>query len=402
MPKRAATMLLVAVLPILASCGLDVGYLLPQAWGQLDIIFNSVSITDALASGELADWQERKLRLILDARRFAGEELHLNTADAYETFYNTGSQTLAWNVSACAKHTFAPKMWEFPLVGTVPYLGYFDQHQAADKVLELRAEGLDVLTYEVNAYSTLDFLPNPVFSGMLEYDDLTLVDTICHELLHGTVWSSTSTTFNESLATFVGRRGAIDYFVDRRSEEPIFEQTAIEWYADIDTYNAFVFSLFEDLQEYYGQEGMTQTKAIDGREAIFQAARERFVTEVQPTMFRPEAFDWAIDLPTNNAWILANTRYNQGLEVFAAVHAMTGEDWRESLRVFREAAKSSDPYAFLEQWVASGGEAGQEDLPAAGPAARLSGGEPAAEGAEFILDPGPFPRTIGPGQPFSD
>ncbi len=403
--NRAAVVLLVATLPWIGSCGVDLGYLIPQAWGQLDIVFRSVPIDDAIASGKLEDWQVEKLRLIQDAREFATEAIGLNTADSYEEFFDTGGKTLAWNVSACAKHAFAPKRWSFPIVGTVPYLGYFDWQQATTKVFELREQGYDVLSYPVNAYSTLDFLPNPVFSGMLEYNDLALVDTVLHELLHDTVWSHASTTFNESLATFVGRQGAIDYFADRRPENPAYVNSAIDWYADVDRYNEFIFALFEELHAYYSQSGVDRKQLVDGREAVFQGGRERFAEEVQPQMRYPRSFDWVLEMPTNNAWILANTRYNEGLDTFAQVYEMTGRDWTASLLVFAEAAAMDDPYAYLERWVANGGTAAETRATATlieGPVAKEVGAVPADEGAVFILDPGPFPRTVGPGGPFKD
>ena len=287
----------------------------------------------------------------------------------------------------------------------MPYLGYFDWQQAMEKVFELREQGYDVLSYEVNAYSTLDFLPNPVFSGMLEYNDLTLVDTVLHELLHDTVWSNASTTFNESLATFVGRQGAIDYFADRRPENPIYVDSAVQWYEDVDVYNEFVFDLFEELNAYYTQSGVDRKQVIDGREAIFQGARERFVNEVEPKMHYPRSFKWVRDMPTNNAWVLANTRYNKGLDSFAQVHEMTGRDWDASLRVFQDAASTEDPYAYLEQWVSSGGTGMAVPTTAArmaAPSAKRFDAEPAGEAAFFILDGGPFPRTIGPGDPFAN
>jgi hypothetical protein len=111
------------------------------------------------------------------------------------------------------------------------------------------------------------------------------------------------------------------------------------------------------------------------------------MAEVLPLMNVPSDYEWVAQMPGNNAWMLANYRYNLDLDVFAQVHATTGFDWRESLRVFGRAAKSRDPYAFLRAWMAEDAvfmDALEETTPA--PAAA----SPAAKAAPK-RGPCPFP-----------
>lgn len=354
---RTARFLPVAVWLLLAAggCGLDWNYLLPVAAGQLDILLNSVPVEDAINSGLLSADEEAKLRLVIDVREYAGREIGLNTVDNYDTFYDTGDEPTAYNVSACAKHEFVPVEWTFPIVGTVPYLGFFEWSLAAEKMNELTEQGYDVWYYEVGAYATLEYLPNPVFSFMLRRDELSLADTVIHELLHNTIWHE-SVVYSESLATFVGRTGALDFFRNRYGEDSDFIQTALERYEDNDRYNAFLAELYDDLDAFYSQDISVQER-VDGREAIYQAGRDRFVEEVLPLMHRVESFDAAADLPTNNAWMLTNLRYNTDLDVFQQVHEATGHNWWMSLSLFREAANQADPFAYLESWVAENGSA---------------------------------------------
>lgn len=374
------------------GCGLDLAYLVPQIRGQMDIVANAIPIEDALQDGLLTEEQAKNMEVLLEARDFARDTLGLDTQDAYKLYFDTGEGPVAYNVSACVKHAFVPKTWEFPIVGTVPYLGYFSWQQAARKVNELTAQGYDVLHYEVDAYSTLSFLPDPVFSGMLSRNALSIVETICHELLHRTVWHPNNTTFNESLATWVGQTGAIQFFQERYPDQPEAAQTAIDWYDDMARYNAFIFSLYDDLREFYAQD-MPWRDKVAGREAVYQTGRDRFMSEVLPLMHRPDSFAGVADLPTNNAWVLANVRYNQDLDVFEDVHAATGRSWPDSIQVFRAAANVADPYQYLRDWLASRPEGATEFSESASESdAVAEPAEPADAAAAPIHDCGPVPQ----------
>ncbi len=379
-------------MPFLCGCSLDLPYLVPQIRGQLDIVTNAIPIEDVLKDGVLTQERASNMELLLEARDFAGERLGLDTHNAYKFYFDTGDGPVAYNVSACVKHAFVPKTWQFPIVGTVPYLGYFNWQQAARKVNELTAQGYDVLHYEVDAYSTLSFLPDPVFSGMLDRNALSIVETICHELLHRTVWHPDNTTFNESLATWVGQTGAVQFFQERYPDLPEAAQTAIDWYDDLARYNAFIFSLYHDLRQFYAQ-NMPWKDKVAGREAVYQAGRDRFVREVLPLMHRPDSFAGVADLPTNNAWILGNVRYNQDLDVFEAVHVATGRSWPESIRLFRAAANAGDPYRYLRDWLANRPTGTTEFTEgAATPEAVAEPAEPADTDAASIHDGGPLPQ----------
>jgi predicted aminopeptidase len=340
-------------LPV-GGCGVDWAYLIPAAAGQLGLLRHSVPVSQAIENGELTEEQVAKLELIRDARIYARDVIGLNVEDNYTTFYDSGGLPVAHNVSASRKDAFKPKLWKFPIVGTVPYLGYFDLARAEAKVRKLRAQDFDVFMYEIDAYSGLGYFPNPILSPMLERSEVNLANTVIHELLHSTIWRVNDTTFNESLATFFGRAGAIQYFTDRHADKPELILEAVAVFEDTDRYSEFALSLFNDLDAFYSSDLSSEAK-ISGREAIYQAGRDRFAIEVQPLMNRPERYNWVADLPTNNAYMLGVRRYNLDLDVFEQVFAATGEDWAASLGVFQAAADASDSYAYLQTWLASPG-----------------------------------------------
>ncbi len=347
MTKNGAVLLLLA---LAGGCGPDLLYLPMLAAGQLGAIVNSMPIDAALAGDTLTSEERAKLELIVDAREYGIQTIGLDAGHSFTTFVDTTDALQAYNVSASHKDRFEAVTWTFPIVGTFPYLMYFDADQAEHQVEFLAERDYDVFMYEVDAYSTMNTIPNPVRSTMLRRSDFSLVETVIHEMLHDTVWKANATTFNESLATFVGRAGAVAYFRDRFPDQPELVEQAIARNEDSDRYNAFIFELYAGLDAFYISDRTSEEK-IAGREDIVQAARERFAREIQPLMNFPENYDWVEYLPANNAWLLGNYRYNLDLESFEQVYQLTGENWELALDVFEDASRAADPYAYLRAWV---------------------------------------------------
>jgi len=338
-------------LTYLAGCD-GLTYVLHVAEGQFGIQGQTEPIDDVLTSGWLSDEEEEKLRLILKVRHFAEETMGLNVGDSYAMFYDTQGDPLAFNLSAARRDALVPYTWVFPLVGEVPYLGFFDEEYLHEVEQDLIDAGYDTYTYELDAYSTLGLFADPVRSSMLQRDTLSLVDTIIHELLHNTVWRGSETVFNESLATFVGRRGAAEFLRAEYGDGSGWPELAEAYYADTDAVNAFLFELYDDLEAYYAQP-LNPEEKIAGRASVYQAAREHFVDEVLPTLNYPDIFAGYADLPTNNAWMLGNYRYNLDLTVFEAVYGAVNENWPAALEVFRAAANApGDPFEHLRSWLA--------------------------------------------------
>jgi len=336
----------------LPGCGVDWGYIFAAAAGQTEILCKSVPISQAAESAALTSEQRSKLNLIRDARVYADEIIGLNAENNYTLFYDSDGEPVAFNVSACRKDAFEPRSWTFPIVGTVPYLGFFDRQAADAKYNELVAEQLDVFMYEIDAYSGLWYFPTVVLSPVLERSEIDLVESVFHELLHSTIWRTNDVTFNESLATFVGRTAAIEYLARRYPEEPELVQYAIEQFEDVDRFSAFILTVFNELDDFYSSDLPSETKIAD-REALYQAGRDRFAAETQPLMNHPDVYAWVRYLPTNNAWLLGVQRYNLDLDVFQDAFTATGEDWSASLQLFDSAAAERDPYAYLRAWLAA-------------------------------------------------
>ena len=349
-PAALRVLPLVVLGALLGGCD-GVTYVLHVAQGQLQSVGAAEPIDDVLASGRLSAEQEAKLRLAVAAREFAVETIGLNAGESYTAFLDTSDSPPAFNLSAARRDALRALTWTFPIIGEVPYLAFFDEAYLNESESRLIAEGYDTLSYELDAYSTLGVFEDPIRSSMLERSELSLSETIIHELLHNTIWRSGEAVFNESLATYVGRTAAAEFLVAEYGADSGWGEIADAYYSDLDATNAFLLELYEELESYYAGPASTEEK-IAGREAVYQAARDRFRNEIQPSLNYPDAFAGYGDLPTNNAWMRLNYRYHLDLDMFDDVFKASTKDWSTALAVYRAAAEApEDPFEYLRQWL---------------------------------------------------
>lgn len=349
---KRSTVLSLVLLVFLTGCinPWQWDYLTAAGLGELRVQLFARPIDQVLAAGQLPDDQQRKLRLVLDVRAFAVDEIGLFAGDSYTRFYDTGDQPIAYNLSAASESALEPYVWHLPLAGDMPYLGYFDRQQALDEARRLGDLGFDTYVYGVDAFSTLGILNDPVYTHLLRRADPVIIDIVIHELTHNTIWHPADTTFNESLATFVGKTGAQMFIKRTYGPESDLLVQADQQYADKALYNAFMADLYARLEAFYNTPA-TDAEKIAGRQTVFQEARDRFQQEFYPRFFDQALYEGALELPTNNAWVLLNRRYNLDVDLFARVHEAAGSDFAISIPIFAAAAREADPQAYLHTWL---------------------------------------------------
>src|SRR5687767_8539805 len=136
-------LLLIVVVLTLAYWNLVV-YGIRQAKGQLSIIYGARPVEEFLTNPEFPDSLKKKLILINEVRRYAIDSLGLKDTKNYKTLYDQKGQEIMWVVTACEPFDLKAREWDFPILGAVPYKGYFNKALAIELKEELEAEGLDV------------------------------------------------------------------------------------------------------------------------------------------------------------------------------------------------------------------------------------------------------------------
>lgn len=159
-----------------------------------------------------------KLKLVLKAKEFAVTNLHLNPGSGYEYFVKLDRNAVGWNVSGTKELEFRSYTWWFPIVGSVPYLGFFDEGLAKEEELALQKKGYETRIRITGGYSTLGYFSDPIFSPQLQNGDWNLVGLVFHEMAHATVYLNGESIFNESYAEFIEEKG-IELFFGKEGRE---------------------------------------------------------------------------------------------------------------------------------------------------------------------------------------
>ena len=335
----------------LAGCGCaELDYACYAVGGELQLLASAVPIEDGLTDTSLTDDEREKLELVIEARDYAADVVGLNVASSYQTFVNFHGEPMAWNLSASAKDAIEAYTWTLPFVGEIAYLGYFDLDRATVERDRLVSEGYDTMIYEVDAFSTLGLLPDPVSSSLFRRAVHSLVDTVFHELLHNTIWTGRDVVFDESLAVFVGRTAGMEFLEQRFGADSEQVQQAREKYEDTDRFNAFLDELRVELETLYNSP-LSREEKIEARQPIFDTASQRLGDEILPTLHYPETYEQFTTTTFNNAFMLVNVRYHTDFELFEAVFDKAGRDWGEALSVFSQAAGVADPFAYLATFL---------------------------------------------------
>jgi predicted aminopeptidase len=181
-----------------------ISYGIRQGYGQAKIVLQAKPIEELLQDPAFPDSLKRKLVLIGEVRQYAIDSLGLKDTENYQTLFDQKGEELMWVVQACEQFALKPKMWNFPVVGSVPYKGFFDKEKAILERRRLQNENYDVSIRNPGGWSTLGWFDDPILSGMLKRDDGDLASLIIHEMVHATIFVKDDVDFNENLASFIG------------------------------------------------------------------------------------------------------------------------------------------------------------------------------------------------------
>ena len=196
-----------------------VKYGIMQARGQLHIVMNAVPIDVALKDTIFPDSLKQKLLLVNEIKGFAIKELGLKNSSNYTTVYNQNGKPLLMVLTASDAYQLKPYQWHFPVLGNVPYKGFFDFNIGKKEAKELKAKGYDVDLGEVSAWSTLGWFKDPILSNMLERTEGSMANVIIHEMTHATLYIKDNVEFNENLANFIGSKGAEQFLISKYGKD---------------------------------------------------------------------------------------------------------------------------------------------------------------------------------------
>ena len=307
------------------------------------ILWRRQPIEPLLADVNLAPTTKAKLELVLDVRRFAAATLQLRAGDSYTSLSEVDDDQVVHVVSAAPRFELRPYTWWFPIVGRIPYKGFFSKQDALAEARALEDKGLDTYVRPALAFSTLGWFADPLLSTLLRYEPEDLAESIIHELLHNTTYLAGRAEFDESFATFVGSRGAAQYFAARGNAQA-GERLAAEW-RDAMTFSDFLAGFMNELQAAYAR-GISPAQRLD----LFAAGQAQLVRLSFETSLHRDFATRRL----NNAVILHQAMYAQRLRLFDELHTLE-PDLSRLIAAVVEAihADRADPFVVVEKLVAA-------------------------------------------------
>lgn len=341
----------ILVVALLASscASSELSWFAKQGIGQAEVLLGARSIPRVVADPETDDVVRRRLAIVLAARRFARDELGLAVGQQYRAVTFLDAPAVVYVVSAAPRTSLEPFTWDYPVLGALPYRGFFSLAEAEAEAASLARTGLDVDVRPVSTYSLLGVLPDPVVSPMLfAGDELALVETVIHELAHATVFARGQGAFNEGLATFIGRAGRERFVAERFGPDSAIAARMAARDSDRQAYAQAVGALAFDLRVLFAQApALSEDDVLRRKDRIFLAHQTHFQEEVVPALAT-----WAMKqarLPDNNAELSSYGIYSLKQRVYEEAYASCNEDMRCLLELLRAAARSDDPEVALAE-----------------------------------------------------
>lgn len=314
MKTKCALFALLMILSQLSAC-----YVIKQGFGQFKLQISQIPIDEAIKVEK--DHVFRELLIdVPEIKTFAVESLYLTENDNYTRYLKLESEGVSFVVTACPKLKLEPYTWWFPIVGSVPYKGFFNKADALSLEAELTSKGYDTWMFAAPAYSTLGWFRDPVTTPMLRKGLYSLANTIIHEMVHTTAYIEGQGDFNEQLASFIGQKGALQYLKKRKQ---VNDEKMNQLLVELEKRNYFaetVQKVIPILEAIYTA-GTSQEEIIEKRAKVFSEIRDEAIK------FYPNASkeEWTF----NNARILQYKRYNQDAKLFKEIWEESGEDWRK-------------------------------------------------------------------------
>ena len=339
---------LLVMVPML-NLGCQVSYVLKNAYYQVKMVNQQVDLDQALLNPKLTDEEKRKIRLAKEAKDFAEKHVGLKVSRNYTGFIYLDQDYSSYVVSAAEKWQLKQYIWSYPIVGKMPYRGYFREADAKEAAADYAKDGYDVYMRGVSAYSTLGWFRDPIVSSMLRYKDIHLVDTIIHETVHTTLYIKNNADFNERLAVFIGNKGAEQFYLQREGENSPTLQSLRDESADDQLFSEFISEELTLLENWYQNLDSSQRNE-DLRNDRLKSIQVKFQTKILPQM-KTKSYHKFHELQLNNARLLIYRTYMQDLKDFEQLFQLLGGDWKKFLEACFDLEKVDDPVQELKNKI---------------------------------------------------
>lgn len=320
----------------LSNC---MGYLGHLAMGQSEILWKREKIS-VLLDSTIDDKLKAKFSLINKARKYAASDLFLNPDGGFEYYSNLDREEVGWHVTASYPLKFESYTWWFPIVGSVPYKGFFDVQKAKEEEEYLTQKGLDTRIRITSGYSTLGWFSDPLLSPQLRLREDELISLVFHEMAHSTLYFNGDSDFNESYASFVEDMGTQKYYETMQTDE---SREILRKRNQSKKEKKIVFGIVKEVGEKL--KAMYDTEISD----VEKFRRKGIYVEEFRNQILEKSLDFEVinmknfkNAKINNETFLGVLRYNSGERFFQEQFEKSGyqfQKFHEALKKFQTISK---------------------------------------------------------------
>jgi predicted aminopeptidase len=189
-----------------------------------------------------------------------------------------------------------------------------------------------------------------------------LAGVIIHELFHRTYFLASNVMFDESAATWVGGRGAVEFFSETEGANSADAIAARGVYDSDLKFASFLLQEEARLLRLY-QSGLPEAEILRRREPLFASINRDYAT-LAPTLSGLERFGLDRE-KLNNAVLLNYLIYFHDLDNFAALERLQHGDLKAAIERIIELAKRNKDDPFYAIWQATLTAPAPSTIPAA-------------------------------------
>jgi predicted aminopeptidase len=290
------------------------------SWGQLRLLLDREPL-DAAVIARLAPAERAALEAVREGLA-AGDGIGLAPSGSYRSLLDRGDAPLVTVVVVAPPDRVEPVSWWFPIVGSVPYRGYFDPARAERFAERMAGRGLDTHVRPALLYSTLGWFDDPLPRAILQLDRIDVLDVVVHERVHETVFVADDVAYNEGLATFVAESAVLAQL----GGAPELAAEARRRFADRRRFGELIDRLAAELEALYAAANGNDAGRETARRAVFERYRAVEYARVAWETARYAGFAQA---PLSNAYVVAQRTYLGDLPCFERELAALAGDLRE-------------------------------------------------------------------------
>lgn len=315
-----AAIILIPLALSLGSCrGNIVSYALEQGIKQGSLVLRAQPVEELIKDPSTDAKTIEYLKLSKEVLEYAKNDLGMNVGSSYQNFYDIGRPWVTKIVVAAHQDKLEPYLFSYPVVGDLPYKGFFDEQDALAFQKELDEKKLDTYVRNVPAFSSLGWWPDPILSTMFR-PKVFFVELLLHELTHLNFYFDSEADFNEAFATWFSMKATED-FIDRYFPENEKQEAKENLKKDLD----YELKLVEFIKKV-----QTKGNEVYASSLNLEEKRKSFFTWIETSLSQYPELQELKKVKWNNAYIVSLSTYYemyQPIENYAQKHHLNYKEF---------------------------------------------------------------------------